>query len=388
MITSYAVLLLLASGQLGGSPTGGLTPAPTVSGPTWAGLADSIGARLQALADSVVKARPRLPGLLIFVESDRLGRQWTIASGRSDTARGVALKPDQPLRVASNTKTYVAAGILRLMEKGVLQLSDPVARHLPDELRRLLERDGYQTERITIEQVLSHRAGLDEHPAVPSYVTRMLTDPRKRWTRLEQLTWLVDSLSPIGQPGERFKYSDTGYILLGAILERHTGKTLAAAVRELLAFERLGLSRTWFETLEPEPPGVAERVHQYMNGVDTFGHDPSFDLYGGGGIAAPIAELGGFITALVGGRVFERAATLDTMLAARSPEMNGYGLGVYRFNAGGRQGVGHGGFWGTMAARFRAEGVTVAVAVTEQSQGGGLNGIAAAVLRVVVRESP
>ncbi len=79
---------------------------------------DSIGPRLQHFVDSLVAARPKLPGLILYVKDGRSGRQWRIASGWSDTARRVRLDPGQPLRIASNTKTYVAAAVLRLVERG------------------------------------------------------------------------------------------------------------------------------------------------------------------------------------------------------------------------------------------------------------------------------
>lgn len=296
---------------------------------------DSIGRRLQAMADSIVAARPRLPGLLIYAQSGATGRSWQIASGWADTARRTRLESDQPIRIASNTKTYTAAAILRLVERGKIALSDPIARHLPPELNALLVADGYATDRITIEQVLSHRAGLNEHPAVPSFVTTLRTAPRKRWTREEQVRWMVDSLAPVGPPGAQYRYSDTGYILLGAILERYTGKSLGAAERELLGFDRLGLTRTWFETLEPSPPLARDRAHQYLTGMDSYDLDPSFDLYGGGGIVAPLAELGQFLEALLEGHVFDRAATLDSMVVARSPDRGGYGFGIFRREVGG-----------------------------------------------------
>ena len=96
--------------------------------------ADSTAPRLQRLVDSVLVARPRLPGLMLFVKSGRIGKAWAVASGRSDTSRNLPLRPDQPIRIASNTKTYTAAAILRLMEQGKLRLSDPLAQHLPKEL--------------------------------------------------------------------------------------------------------------------------------------------------------------------------------------------------------------------------------------------------------------
>jgi D-alanyl-D-alanine carboxypeptidase len=361
-----------------------LIPALLVYGQLAA--ADSVALRLQAIADSVVRVRPRVPGVLLYVESTRLGRSWTVAAGQSDTATHRPMRTDQPLRVASNTKTYTAAAILRLVEKGTIALGDPLAKHLPAEFNAELKRDGYQTDVITIENVLSHRAGFDEHPAVPSYIPTVLANPRKRWTRLEQVRWMVDSLNPVGPPNGQFRYSDTGYILLGAIVERYTGKTFGAGVRELVGLDRLGLKRTWFETLEPEPAGTPERVHQYMNGVDTYAFDPSLDLYGGGGVAATVGDLGAFISALLAGRVFEKKATLDTMLAVRSPEfMGGYGLGIFRINVAGKTGYGHSGFWGTVAVHFPTEGLTVAAAVNEQSQGGAAFGMVGAVVRSLTK---
>ncbi len=347
----------------------------------------AIEARLQRLADSILAARPKVPGLIIAVEDTRQGRRWAVASGFSDTARRVALRPDQPVRIASNTKTYTAAAILRLMEEGRLALADPIANHLPAEFIAALERDGYRTAQITIEHLLSHRGGLAEHPSVPSFVPTVLAEPQKRWTRAEQVRWMVDSLDPIGAPGAQFRYSDTGYILLGAIIERHTGANLGVGVRGLLGFGRLGLRQTWFETLEPAPQ-APDRAHQYMNGTDSHRHDPSFDLYGGGGIVATVEDLGGFLTAVFQGRVFRHRTTLDTMIAARSQEFGGYGLGIFGRVVDAKRGFGHSGFWGTAAFHFPEQGITVAAAVNEQSQGGAVFGVMAAAVRAMAGDGP
>jgi D-alanyl-D-alanine carboxypeptidase len=218
--------------------------------------ADSVQARLQHLADSVIAARPRMPGIIIAVEQKATGKRWSVAAGLADTARRIRLTPDQPVRLASNTKTYTAAALLRLVETGRLSLSDPLSKHLPPAVDSLLRRDGYATDSITIEQVLNHRAGLHEHVAVRSYVPMLRTDPRHHWTPREQLQWLVDSLAPVGPPGKQFRYSDSGYVLLGLIVERYSGQALGPAVRSLVGFDKLGLRHTWWETLEPAPSGM------------------------------------------------------------------------------------------------------------------------------------
>ncbi|GAB1343169.1 serine hydrolase domain-containing protein [Gemmatimonas sp.] len=344
---------------------------------------DSVQIRLQQLADSVVAARPRMPGIIIAVEQPATGRRWSVAAGLADTARRTTLTPDQPVRLASNTKTYTAAAVLRLVEMGRLSLSDPLAKHLPSSVDSLLRRDGYATDGITIEQVLNHRAGLNEHPAVRSYVASLRTDPQHHWTPGEQLQWLVDSLAPVGPPGAQFRYSDSGYVLLGLIIERYSGQSLGVAVRTLVRFDRLGLRHTWWEQLEPAPRGVADRAHQYLGGLDAYGIDPSFDLYGGGGLVAPMAEVAHFLTALLDGQVFDTRETLETMMRPRSPEMNGYGMGLFGAVAAGQAGRGHGGFWGTTAMVFPDAGVTIAVAITDQGESRQANAVMGAVLKVL-----
>src|SRR5438445_8444189 len=131
---------------------------------------------------------------------------------------------------------------------------------------------------------------------------------------MEQVQFAMDHGAPYGQPGEVYHYSDTGYILLGEIVERVSGLSLAQALRSLLRYQRLGLRHTWLETLEPTPPGTADRAHQFMGEVDTYGFDPSLDLWGGGGLAATAGEMARFTRGLFVGGVYDRRTTLDTML--------------------------------------------------------------------------
>jgi D-alanyl-D-alanine carboxypeptidase len=338
---------------------------------------------LQRLADSVVAARPRMPGIIIAVEQPATGKRWSVAAGLADTSRKIRLSPDQPVRLASNTKTYTAAAVLRLVETGRLALSDPLAKHLPPSVDSLLRGDGYATDRITIEHVLNHRAGFTEHTAVRSFLTMLRTDPQHHWTPREQLQWLVDSLAPVGPPGAQFRYSDDGYVLLGLIVERLSGKPLGPAVRALVRFDKLGLRHTWWETMERAPAGEPDRAHQYVGGLDAYFIDASFDLYGGGGLMAPMADLARFLTALLEGRVFEQRETLDTMMRPRSPEMNGYGMGLFGSTVAGLTGRGHSGFWGTTAMVFPEAGVTIAVAITDQGEFRQANAVMGAVLKVL-----
>lgn len=79
----------------------------------------------------------------------------------------------------------------------------------------------------------------------------MLAAPRRRWSRTEQLALALEQPGPGGGPGACFRYSDTGYVLLGEIVERVTREPLGVAVRRLLRYELLGLRHTWWEDDEP-----------------------------------------------------------------------------------------------------------------------------------------
>ena len=138
-------------------------------------------------------------------------------------------------------------------------------------------------------------------------------DPTHRWTREEQLRFAVDHGEPYGSPGAVYCYSDTNANLVGELLERETGTTMGAAIRELVGYDRLGLHHTYQESIEPEPAEMPPWSHQYERDVDVLTIDPSVDLYGGGGLVSTCADLARFFRALLRGEVFDDPATLATM---------------------------------------------------------------------------
>ena len=196
------------------------------------------GPQLAALVSAAVGDGSSVRGAALALESPKLGLRWEGAAGLADPAGGTAMTPATPVRIASNTKTFVAAAILRLVEEGRLGLDDPVAGLLPAEGVALLREDGYDPERILVRHLLTHTSGLFDHTGSPRYEERITSDPTHRWTPLEQLEAAMEWGQPLAAPGEVFSYCDTGYVLLGLILERATGRPLAAAVRELVGFER------------------------------------------------------------------------------------------------------------------------------------------------------
>lgn len=370
-LRSYRWLPLLVVAGLGACRSGG--PALAARDGTAARVAcrpDSAAlGRLQQVADSVVRARPDVRGVAVHVIAPARCLANTVVAGLADSARGTPLSAATPVRIASNTKTYVAAAVLRLVEDGRIGIDDPVERHLSAEHLALLRQRGYDPAAITVRHLLTHTAGLPDHAQdEEGYIGAIIREPRKRWTRTEQLRLAMVRGTRVGAPGAAFSYSDTGYILLGELLERVIGQPLARAVRSVLGFERLGLVSTWWETLEPAPAGVPARAHQFFGEHDTYDWDASNDLYGGGGLAATAADMATFTRAVFGGRAFRRPETLALMQSspvAPPPGRGGYGMGVMDRTVDGVRTWGHSGYWGTVAFHAPQPDVTVAAYVLQ-----------------------
>jgi D-alanyl-D-alanine carboxypeptidase len=329
--------------------------------------------RLQQVVDDFAAANPQAPGVVVHVRCPAAGVDRAFVAGRADRpAAAPPLTAAHTFRIASNTKTYVAAAVLRLVEQGRLDLDAPLATVLPDRYRDILAADGYDLASMTLAQVLSHTSGLFEHPADPRYAEAILADPRREWTRDEQVRLCVAWGDPVAAPGEKFSYSDTGYVLLGAVVEETTGLPLGVAVHDLLGYERLGLDATWWERDEPAPAGAGPRAHQYYLDHDTTDWNPTLDLYGGGGLLSDADDLGLFLRALVTGEVLAPATTAQ-LLGRGCLE---YRLGLFREPIHGHLAWGHTGFWNTFAYHLPTLDLTVSGAVLSHhaARGRGLTG--------------
>lgn len=344
----------------------------------------ALEARLQAIVDSALAAQPTLNAISVHVEAPRRCLSWSGVAGVADKATGAKLRPEQPVRIASNTKTYVAAAILRLVEEGKVRIDAPITTYLPAEYLDALRGGGYDPAAITVRQLLHHTSGIFDYAMEPSFTATALADMTRRWSRMDQLRWAMDKGNPYGAPGTVYHYSDTGYILLGEILERVTGQGLAEALRQLLGFDRLGLTGTWLETLEPPPAGVADRAHQYVEDIDTYGADPSLDLYGGGGLVATPRDMAAFTRALLTGKVYRDPKTLELMLSNPGiTTQRDYRMGIYAMSLAGDQGFGHSGFWNTFAFHLPATDVTIASSMSQQGMGNASRQLLEALYRVV-----
>ncbi|MFO1424356.1 MAG: serine hydrolase domain-containing protein [Candidatus Competibacteraceae bacterium] len=325
-----------------------------------------LSAALQQVLTTTVAEQPWLPGVMVAIDIPSRGVHWSGAAGVGNLQTGQPLGLKFSFRIASITKTFTAAAIYRLVEQGALDVRESLDQVLDESDLELLESRGYRTDRITVEHLLSHTSGLPDYADTPEYIGEVLANPTRRWTRREQVEFAVDHFPPVGEPGKAYAYSDTGYVLLGEILERRSGLSLADVYRHVLGFRRLRLFSTWLESLEPVPPKAGPRASQYYGDFDILAADPSFDLYGGGGLVSTVEDLNRFITALFAGKVVRRASLASMMTTTVDPYA---GRGLFRLGNTGCWG--HGGFWGVAMLHCPAEGVSMSVALTAEPGAAG-----------------
>lgn len=362
------------------------TVPPTTTPPsTGQVLLDGYAGRLDAALRDEFAASPELHGYLVLLRTDD-GGEWSGSAGEATA--------DASFRIASVTKMFTAAAVLRLTEQGRFGLDDAIAQLVDPATADLLSSGGYDPSSITVHQLLTHTAGLVDFTFEPSldFVGTVIADPQRRWTRREQLE-LAMQAPPVGPPGAQYHYTDTGYALLGEIVERASGLTLGAAMRELLDFDALGIEHTYQESIDAVPDGQPERIHQWFGELDTYDWDPSLDLYGGGGLVSTAGDLATFVTALIDGKVFDDPATLAAMLAVPQtnavvsvpgdPRSLAAASGIFLTEVAGQRCVGHDGFWGVQVLHCREIGLTV---VASRSQAAPPPTFTGATLGAVVLE--
>jgi D-alanyl-D-alanine carboxypeptidase len=334
---------------------------------------------LQSHVDRAATGAP--PALFtLHVLSPARGLDWLGAAGEGGHGHAHSV-----MRIASITKTYVATAVLRLVEQERLALGDPLSARLSPRTIDLLREGGYRPQHITLRMLLDHTSGIADYATQQAFEQRVLGDPTHRWTRDEQIA-LAMREPRVGEPGERYEYADSNYVLLGEVLEQATGESMPQAIRRLAGFDRLGLRHTWFESLEPVPADAPPRLAQYYDDaargpVLVQSLDASSDLFGGGGLLSTLPELARYFRALVRGELFDRAGTATLMRAPTALSIAQgdlpYGLGLEILRVGEVELFGHTGYWGVAAWHCLSHDFTLTAAATRTACKAGFKAMVA-----------
>ncbi|GAA1936005.1 serine hydrolase domain-containing protein [Kitasatospora viridis] len=296
-------------------------------------------------------------------------------SGARSMIEGHAPDANVQFRIGSITKTFTAVLVLRLRDEGLLDLADPLEQHLP----------GTAAGRATVRELLGHSAGLTAEPPGPWW-------ERAHWAARPEPGELLEE-QPFRYPaGERFRYSNPGYALLGALVERLRGEPWAEVLRQEL-LEPLGMTRTTLLPQAPHAGGFA--VHPW---ADVMMPEPLTDtgpMAPAGQLWSTAADLIRFAAFLCGGN--EKVLAPETLAEMRRPAVapegdwtSCYGLGLQLRREHGRLLFGHAGSVpGFLAGLWVCEEEDVAaVALTNTTSGAAAGTVAADLVRIVAEQEP
>ncbi len=188
---------------------------------------------LEAQADQIMAAQYKAdgPGATILVAKD--GKPvYRKAFGKANLELNVPMTPENVFELGSITKQFSAVAILMLMEQGKLSLSDEITKYIPD----------YPThgKKITIHHLLNHTSGIRSYTDVPGFKKMARTD----MTPMELINAFKNEPMDF-DPGEKWNYNNSGYILLGYIIEKASGKSYENFIEENI-FKRLGMTHSWY----------------------------------------------------------------------------------------------------------------------------------------------
>lgn len=282
-------------------------------------------ATIEKVADSIAAEVLKAPVAGIAVGVAHAGDViFTAAYGLADVAERTPLRMDDAHQIGSLTKQFTAAAVLQLIEQGRMSLDDPIRKYLPD--------FDTQGRTVTIHHLLNHTSGIRSYTSIYG----MNAVPR------EAVLDTIQKHPYDFEPGERYLYNNSGYYLLGVILEEVTGEPYAQYVEQRL-FEPLGLTATSYCGYEgervpvgygPGPQGLATTLLSDMQFPGAAG-----------ALCSTVADLLRWQHALVTGQVVqpESYERMTTPAALASGETMNYGYGLMRMTLEDRTVVAHGG---------------------------------------------
>ena len=341
--------------------------------------------RLTALLEET-RAEMKMPGLRAAVHLPD-GRIIRAATGLADKEAGTPLDNDIAMPGGSTGKTFAAALTMLLVEDGTLSLDDPASKWLGD-------RPWYarlpNPEDIRVRHLLSHSAGISDYPGTFRYglhsAWRAIRQGGIRFTPEELIGFALDK-KPLNPPGEGYRYTDVGYLVLGRLIESATGRTyydlLTERILEPHGFEDIVLQD---RSVIPITPGYTMGARN-LRDDGTLKIDPSSE-WTGGGLALTPTHLVRFHAALAAGEIV-RPESLQQMLEGgwHNPVTPGehYGYGLFVHNNA--TAWSHGGLWPGYRTHVFHNANTATTIAAQTNRDGRLD-MAAVVARIATALAP
>ena len=307
---------------------------------------------------------------------------WSGGVGLANVEWGVPNAADTRFRVGSVTKQFTAALVLQLMEEGRVDLDAPVTTYVPD----------YPAEpgdRVTVHHLLVHTSGIPSYTSLPDFGETM-RDPYAP----DSFLTVFQDLPLEFEPGTEWRYNNSGYFLLGVLIEKVTGQTYAEALEERI-LAPLGMDDSAYGDNDEVFPRAASGYERAGGG---FEHAPYLDTsipYAAGMLVSTVEDLQTWSDALFAGRVFESPETLALMNTPHEAVPGGgqhYGYGVFlqTVSVGGQEVpvVQHGGgINGFTTSFFRMTDRDAVIAASSNTQDGS-DDLVAGIAAILYGETP
>ena len=290
--------------------------------------------KMQEIFDSTLTNEIIPSGVFLLHDSDQ-GIHLALADGMS---QGQKVAVETPFYTASVTKTLTATSIVLLAEDGLLDFDDAIADHLPQDLLdglHIFEGKAYANE-ITIAQLLTHQSGLPDYwndiPATGENMMSLVMErPDYFWQPEEIINFTKSNFKVRFAPGTAYHYTDTGYVLLGMIIERLTDMPLHDFFRKHI-FEPLDMRASWLHQRSTPTDQPSTPMAEFYIGEDEVSGLVSLSAdWAGGGLVTTSEDLYRFMSALFDGRLVS-TASLERM-QSWVPESYGtyYGYGLRKW---------------------------------------------------------
>lgn len=304
---------------------------------------------------------PGEPGIAV-IAVERGNTVFRKGYGIANLELGVPIQPEAVFRIGSVTKTFTAMAVMILVERGMVSLDSEISQYLPD----------YPTqgEKITVRRLLTHTAGIRDLFRTDEYNQLMREDCFRLINDEVELSELVNTFKDYELefvPGEQYRYSNSGYFLLGRIIEVVSGKSYAEFLKENI-FDPLGMRDTHFyDNINIIP----NRALDYLQDDGRFINNPYESLSGilvhaAGGLMSAVDDIARFDAGLYANKLVTRA-TLESMYAPgvlNSGDTIQYGLGWELRQMKGHRIVMHGGdVYGYSAIMLRVPESRILVAI-------------------------
>ncbi|MGH0594490.1 serine hydrolase domain-containing protein [Bacillus pretiosus] len=265
------------------------------------------------------------PGILAKTSNN--GKTSNYTAGVADLYNKKPMKSDYRFRIGSVTKTFTATTVLQLVGENRVQLDDPIEKWLPG----LIQGNGYDGNQITIRQLLNHTSGIAEYLKSKD---ADIMNSKKTYTA-EEIVKIGLSLSPDFSPGKEWLYSNTGYVILGMLIEKITGNSYAEEIEKRI-IEPLDLSNTFLPGNSPVIPGKNHargymKIDETSELKDMTYYNPSL-ANSAGDMISNADDLNKFFSFLLGGKLLKERELKEMLTTVPIEEKglgDGYGLGIY-----------------------------------------------------------